>query len=96
LMSDVSLTRLGATVGDLIVEGSLATNPDYCRLLAAFRPDQKVSAATDAAGAARGAALLSRWPPRSYHAPALSEFEPLQLHGLDAYRAAWTAAVLRR
>jgi sugar (pentulose or hexulose) kinase len=96
LMSDVSLTRLGATVGDLIVEGSLATNPAYCRLLAALRPDQKVSAAPDAAGAARGAALLARWPPGSYRAPMLSAFEPLQLQGLGAYRAAWTAAVLGR
>jgi L-fuculokinase len=96
LMSDVSLTRLGATAGDLIVEGSLATNEAYCRLLAAFRPGQTVSAAADAAGAARGAALLSRRPPASDRAPALVPFEPLQLRGLDAYRAAWIAAVLDR
>jgi hypothetical protein len=65
-------------------------------LLAAVRPDQKVSAATDAAGAARGAALLARWPHGSSQAPALSTFGPLQLEGLGAYRAAWTAAVLGR
>ncbi len=96
LMSDVSLTRLGATAGDLIVEGSLATNAAYCRLLAAFRPGQTVSAAEDAAGAARGAALLSRWPLPFTRAPALSRFEPLQLTDLDAYRAAWMTAVLGR
>jgi hypothetical protein len=96
LMSDVSLTRLGATSGDLIVEGSLATNPGYCRLLAAFRPDQTVSTATDAAGAARGAALLSHWPSGSPQAPTLCAVEPLQLKGLSAYRAAWNATVIGR
>lgn len=96
LMSDVSLTRLGAKAGALIVEGSLATNPAYCRLLAALRSDQAVLAATDGAGAARGAALLSRWPPGVIEAPRLRSFEPMELTGLGAYRAAWTAAVVGR
>jgi hypothetical protein len=30
LMSDLMLMRLGADVGDLIVEGSFATNFAYC------------------------------------------------------------------
>src|SRR4051812_21003275 len=36
LMSDLMLTRLGATFGDLIVEGSLAANVPFCGVLAAF------------------------------------------------------------
>ena len=61
-MTDLMLTRLGAAAGDLVIEGSLAANPAYGALLAALRPGQGVYAATDAAGAARGAALLAQWP----------------------------------
>jgi hypothetical protein len=45
-MSDLMLTRLGVTAGDLVVEGSLAANPAYAALLAAFRPSQPVFAVT--------------------------------------------------
>jgi sugar (pentulose or hexulose) kinase len=94
LMSDLMLSRLGAATGDLIVEGSLAANLAYCRALAALRPSQKVHAAADAAGAARGAALLAQWPPRDFPAPALRPCAPLPVEGLGAYCAAWTMAVL--
>jgi L-fuculokinase len=60
LMSDLMLTRLGVVTGDLIIEGSFAGNPLYAALLAALRPSQQVFAGSDAAGTARGAALLSR------------------------------------
>src|SRR5258708_29607772 len=63
LMSDLMLTRLGVTAGDLVVEGSLAANPAYAALLAAFRPSQQAFAGSDAAGTARGAALLAQCPP---------------------------------
>jgi len=96
LMTDLCLTRLDASMGDLIVEGSLAANPAYCGLLAAFRPGQTVRVAIDAAGTARGAALLARWPHSLPHAPALTIIEPRPLPRLGAYRAAWTAAVLGR
>ena len=88
------LTRLGVASGDLIVEGVLAANPAYCALLAALRPAQPVSAAPDAAGTARGAALLAQWPPRDFHPPSPKPVPPIAVEGLDAYRAAWTRAVV--
>ncbi|MGO9758058.1 MAG: FGGY-family carbohydrate kinase [Roseiarcus sp.] len=94
LMSDLMLTRLGAATGDLIVEGSLAANPAYCALLAALRPAQSVSAAPDAAGTARGAALLAQRPPRDFRPPPPVPVDRAVVDGLDAYRAAWTRAVL--
>ena len=94
LMSDLMLTRLGVETGDLIVEGSLAANPAYCALLAAFRPTQPVFAGSDAAGTARGAALLAQWPPRDLAPPGLVSAPPSTLEGLRGYREAWRAAVL--
>jgi sugar (pentulose or hexulose) kinase len=94
VMSDLMLTRLGASAGDLIVEGSLAANPGFCQILAALRPAQPVFAASDAAGAARGAALLAQWPPRGLAPPAVKRAAPLDVEGLAAYCAAWTMAVV--
>ena len=94
LMSDLMLTRLGVTAGDLVVEGSLAANPAYAALLAAFRPSQQVFAGSDAAGTARGAALLAKWPSRNFQAPPLIAASPCAIEGLHAYRNAWTKAVL--
>jgi sugar (pentulose or hexulose) kinase len=95
LMSDVMLTRLGAVGGDLIVEGSFAANPCYAMLLAALRPTQPVFASTDAAGTARGAALLATWPTPS-QAPRLTAVQPTAIKGLHAYREAWARAVRDR
>jgi sugar (pentulose or hexulose) kinase len=94
LMTDLMLTRLGATAGDLIVEGSFATNLAYCGALAALRPGQQVYAGSDAAGTARGAALLAQWPPRDLRAPTLIPTPPSTVNGLQAYRRDWTRAVL--
>jgi hypothetical protein len=93
-MSDLMLTRLGATFGDLIVEGSLAANIPFCGLLAAFRPSQQVYRGADAAGTARGAALLAQWPPRDFQAPPLIAAPPCDVDGLRSYRNAWLRAVL--
>jgi sugar (pentulose or hexulose) kinase len=94
LMSDLMLTRLGAAAGDLIVEGSLAANFSFAQALAALRPAQQVFAASDAAGAARGAALLAQWPPRNFSPPAVRRAPPLAIDGLAGYCAAWTMAVV--
>ncbi|BAM91300.1 sugar kinase [Bradyrhizobium oligotrophicum S58] len=95
LMSDLMLTRLGAAGGDLIVEGSFAANPCYAMLLAALRPTQPVFASTDAAGTARGAALLATWPaPRQ--APRLTAVQSRAVEGLHAYRQAWAEALSDR
>ncbi|MGD0723262.1 MAG: sugar kinase, partial [Roseiarcus sp.] len=93
VMTDLMLTRLGAAAGDLIVEGSLAANPAFGALLAALRPAQSVLAATDAAGAARGAALLAQWPD-ARAAPSARRIAPAAIGGLGGYREAWTQAVV--
>jgi sugar (pentulose or hexulose) kinase len=95
LMSDLMLTRLGVTSGDLIVEGRFAANLRYAELLATLRPSQPVFVGCDPAGTARGAALLAQWP--------ASNFQPSQvimparaIEGLQAYRDGWARAVLER
>jgi sugar (pentulose or hexulose) kinase len=93
LMTDLMLTRLGADAGDLIVEGGFVANPAFAPLLAALRPGQRVFAGGDAAGAARGAALLAHWPPAAGAAPDGIAIAPAELAGLEAYRRAWTRAV---
>ena len=92
-MTDLMLTRLGAAAGDLVIEGSLAANPAYGALLAALRPGQGVYAATDAAGAARGAALLAQWPAARV-APSARRIAPAAIGGLGGYREAWMQAVV--
>jgi sugar (pentulose or hexulose) kinase len=95
LMSDLMLTRLGVDTGDLIIEGSFAANPAYCALLAALRPSQPVFSGSDAAGTARGAALLAQWPMTSSRPSALTYVKPAATDSaLVAYRQAWTKAVL--
>jgi sugar (pentulose or hexulose) kinase len=95
LMSDLMLTRLGADRGDLIIEGSFAANPCYAAVLAALRPSQPVFASSDAAGTARGAALLAKWPAPTFQA-SLVAVQARAVEGLLAYRDAWTRAVLER
>jgi sugar (pentulose or hexulose) kinase len=96
LMSDLMLTRLGVTSGDLIVEGSFAANPCYAALLAALRPSQQVFAGSDAAGTARGAALLATWPAANAQPPPLIAVPPRAVEGLQAYRDVWTRTALER
>lgn len=92
LMSDLMLTRMGAIRGDLIVEGTFAGNLPFCQTLGALRTTQRVFAAQDTAGTARGAAMLAHWPP-SYHIAEPAPVDPISITGLDSYRKAWTAAV---
>jgi L-fuculokinase len=95
-MSDTMLTRLGATSGDLIIEGSFANNPAFAALLAALRPSQPVFTGSDAAGTARGAALLAKWPPLNVRPASLVAVPACAVEGLYPYREAWTRAVLER
>lgn len=92
LVSDMMLTRMGATSGDLIIEGTFAGNLAFCQTLGALRPKQRVFAAEDAAGTARGAAMLAHWPP-AYPLAAPTPVPAASIAGLDAYRAAWTASI---
>ena len=92
LVSDLMLTRMGAASGDLIVEGTFARNRPFCQILGALRPTQRVFGAEDAAGTARGAAMLARWPP-SYRIAEPAPVAPISISRLDSYRKAWTATV---
>jgi len=88
LMTDDLLSRLGANLGDLVIEGSFGKNAAYCELLAALRPAQRVLVSADQSGTARGAALLAHWP----NAPVLAPDRlamPMLVNGLESYRAAW-------
>ena len=90
LMTDDLLTRLGATAGDLIIEGSFGRNAAYCGILAALRPAQSVRVPADQSGTARGAALLAHWPAKPELAPD-HVTDPIGLHGLEMYRDLWRA-----
>ncbi len=90
LMTDDLLTRLGATAGDLIIEGSFGRNAAYCGILAALRPAQSVRVPADQSGTARGAALLAHWPAKPELAPD-HVADPIGLHGLEMYRDLWRA-----
>jgi sugar (pentulose or hexulose) kinase len=92
LVSDLMLIRMGATSGDLIIEGAFAGNLAFCQTLGALRPKQRVFAAGDAAGTARGAAMLAHWPP-AYSFAAPTPVPAASMAGLDAYREAWTASI---
>jgi sugar (pentulose or hexulose) kinase len=94
LVSDLLLTRMGATSGDLVVEGTFSGNPAFCKILGALRPKQRVFAAEDAAGTARGAAMLAHWPP-AYPVAAPTPVSAAAIAGLDAYRDAWTTSIDR-
>jgi sugar (pentulose or hexulose) kinase len=93
LMSDLMLSRLGANSGDLIVEGSFAASPAFGQVLAALRPAQRVFAGADAAGTARGAALLAQWPNGRFKAAPERAIAASEIAGLAAYRAGWLRAV---
>jgi sugar (pentulose or hexulose) kinase len=88
LMTDDLLTRLGASVGDLVIEGSFGGNAAYCELLAALRPAQRVLVSADQSGTARGAALLAHWPAPPNLAPD-RHAAPMHASGLATYREAW-------
>jgi sugar (pentulose or hexulose) kinase len=92
LVSDLMLTRMGAASGDLIVEGTFSSNLAFCQALGALRPKQRVFAAEDAAGTARGAAMLAHWPP-VYPFAAPTPINAASIAGLNAYRDAWTASI---
>jgi len=92
LVSDLLLTRMGATRGDLVVEGTFSGNLAFCEILGALRPRQHVFGADDAAGTARGAAMLAHWPPASPVA-APRPVPAGSIAGLDAYPDAWTASI---
>jgi sugar (pentulose or hexulose) kinase len=92
-MADVMLDRLGSG-GPVVLEGSFQRNPAFCGLLAALRPEQPLHVVTDPSGTARGAYLLSRWPAQKEAQLKLPRAATAwRIERLDAYRAAWRAAL---
>jgi sugar (pentulose or hexulose) kinase len=88
LETDLLLDLLG-TRGPIVVEGPLATNPLYGRLLATLRPSKEVSLGDYRGGSTTECAryLVNNTP-----APAqLREAPPLDLPDLDGYRSEWRA-----
>jgi sugar (pentulose or hexulose) kinase len=92
LVSDLLLTRMGASGGDLVVEGTFSGNLAFCEILGALRPQQRVFTADDTAGTARGAAMLAHWPPACPIA-APTPVPAATIAGLNAHRDAWTRSI---
>lgn len=88
LMSDYCLDALGAQ-GPVTVEGSFTDNPQFAPVLAALRPGQEVAVSQDASGTTCGGWMLHRWGGVPVMASTLAQ--PIEMGGLDAYRAKWRA-----
>jgi sugar (pentulose or hexulose) kinase len=87
LMCDLLLESLHAR-GPVIIDGPLAANPLFARLLASWRPDSQILVQPSAQGVcARAALFLSGHPAIQRTTP--SPAEPLQTHGLRTYRTRW-------
>jgi L-fuculokinase len=86
LMIDVLLQSLGAQ-GDTVVDGPLAGNPLFARLLAALRPDSRILIAPASTSSGRAACYLAGMELPGSDVSAASK--PLRASELEAYRAAW-------
>ncbi len=76
----------------ILIDGPFAENAAFLGLLAALRPDQSISASRAGEGTAAGATLLALMTPEGGlpEIPIdLSEVRPLEIPGLEDYRAAW-------
>lgn len=86
LVTDYCLDALGAQ-GAVVIEGAFARNELFARVLAALRPAQPVRVSDDESGTTAGGWLLHHWGqalPEHLHGAS-----PLELPGLQAYRARW-------
>lgn len=92
LMCVKRLEDLGVEKGDLIVDGNFAQNEVLCSLIAALKTNQKLFAAKDHSGTARGAATLATWG-KSHIAPETSLVAPAVLSGLEAYYINWKSLI---
>jgi len=91
LLTDYCLDLLGAS-GDIVIDGRMTGNVAWLDTLASLRGAQRVLASGDAEGSVRGAVALASWPHCLTTSP-LRPCSPLPLGGLEAYRAAWRAAL---
>jgi len=88
LMSEACLGPIGAK-GPTIVEGPFAANQLYLTLIAALT-GRPVIAVPGSTGTSQGASLLTGITPVAIRE---ERIEPWSMPGLDAYRAAWLAAL---
>jgi L-fuculokinase len=87
LMSDLQMEMLDLR-GDVLIDGPLAPNPLFGRLLATWRPGNRILAHTAAGGAStRAGSYLAGMDSAVKPAPIL--VEPFDLPQLHAYRGAW-------
>lgn len=91
LMLDDLLHSLART-GDIVIEGSFASNDLLCALLAALRPGQDVYRHPDAGGVVDGC-YCALHPEKADIIRPARPIEPLHLPGLELYRNDWRAAV---
>lgn len=91
LMTSEALDALDSR-SDIVIDGPFARNDLFCSLLAALRPDQRVSSSFLKEGTATGAAVLALMN-RDGHPPRLpvelKGHRPAPLELLDAYRSEW-------
>jgi hypothetical protein len=90
LMSDYCLDALGVS-GDVVVEGSYTGNPWFGPLLAALRPQQRISSTDDTSGTTCGGWMLHHWGRTPSGSSSVAE--PLALAGWTEYRQRWLAAL---
>jgi sugar (pentulose or hexulose) kinase len=91
LMSDYCLEALGADQ-DIVVEGSFTGNPWFAPLLAALRPNQKISSTDDSSGTTCGGWMLHHWrraPVSRKHTAA-----KIKLGGWQEYKQRWREVLL--
>lgn len=92
LMCVKRLEDLGVRQGDLIVDGNFAQNEILCGLIAALHPGQKLLAAKDHSGTARGAAMLATWG-KNHVAPETTLIVPAVISGLETYYTKWKSLI---
>jgi L-fuculokinase len=100
LMVDLILDEIGAA-GDVVVDGPLARNSLFARLLATLRPTDRISVSPDQAGYAGTASYLAgfahptRFPPRRAAPFASTTLGMPVTERLQRYQAAWREMLTR-
>ena len=89
LATDVDLDLLSSK-SNVVIDGSAAGNALFSGLLSALRPRQEVMISRESDGTALGASLLWGWRDRRERVSIeLEPVPPLQIPGLDRYKARW-------